>query len=150
MNQDPIAALFRTGFTNDAFPDLFLPVLVASLALFVGTIALYWVQTRRLRRHPPLLALQEWLFWTGLAVFGLLIVSAIFKFILVIVLLTVIVGLATFVWIRFFHFPPLIAAYNQQLRRARFLSQARYRDPEATIRSRSARSARKSRPRRRR
>jgi hypothetical protein len=145
VNQDPIDALFRTGFTAEAFPDLFWPVLIASLVLFAGTIVLYMVQTRRLRRHPPLMALQEWLFWTGLAVFGLLIVSAIFKFILVIVLGTVIVGLITFVWVRFFYFPPQIEAYNAQLRRARFLAQSKYRNPEATIRSRSSRPARKRR-----
>ena len=91
------------------------------------------------------MALQEWLFWTGLAVFGLLIVSAIFKFILIIVLGTVIVGLIVFVWVRFFHFPPQIEAYNAQLRRARFLSQSKYRNPEATIRSKSTRPARKRR-----
>lgn len=145
MNQDPIDALFRTGFTADAFPDLFWPIFIAALALFAATIVLYLVQTRRLRRHPPLVALQEWLFWTGLAVFGLLIVSAIFKFILIIVLGTVIVGLIVFVWVRFFYFPPQIEAYNAQLRRARFLSQSKYRNPEATIRSKSTRPARKRR-----
>lgn len=145
MNQDPIDALFRTGFTAEAFPDLFWPIFIAALALFAATIVLYLVQTRRLRRHPPLVALQEWLFWTGLAVFGLLIVSAIFKFILIIVLGTVIVGLVVFVWVRFFYFPPQIEAYNTQLRRARFLSQSKYRNPEATIRSKSTRPARKRR-----
>lgn len=145
MNQDPIDALFRTGFTAEAFPDLFWPIFIAALALFAATIVLYMVQTRRLRRHPPLVALQEWLFWTGLAVFGLLIVSVVFKFILIIVLGTVIVGLIVFVWVRFFYFPPQIEAYNAQLRRARFLSQSKYRNPEATIRSKSTRPARKRR-----
>jgi hypothetical protein len=145
VNQDPIDALFRTGFTAEAFPDLFWPIFIAALALFAATIVLYMVQTRRLRRHPPLVALQEWLFWTGLAVFGLLIVSAVFKFILVIVLGTVIVGLVVFVWVRFFYFPPQIEAYNAQLRRARFLAQSKYRNPEATIRSKGSRPARKRR-----
>ena len=89
------------------------------------------------------MALQEWLFWTALAVFGLLLVCAIFKFYFLFVLVTVIVGLATFVWIRFVRFPPLIEAYNAQLRRARFMSQAKYRHPETTIRPRKTRSRRR-------
>jgi hypothetical protein len=47
------------------------------------------------------------------------------------------VGLTTFVWIRFIRFPPIIETYNQALRRERFLSQKRFRDPDSTIRSRS-------------
>ena len=41
--------------------------------------------------------------------------------------LTLAIGLPTFVWIAFFRFPPIIEAYNQQLRRARFFSQSRYK-----------------------
>jgi hypothetical protein len=96
-------------------------------------------------------ALNEWLLWTGLAVFGLLLVYAVFKFYFVFVLLTVVIGLGAFVWIRFFRFPPLIEAYNQVLRRERSLSQKRFRDADSTIRSRSkAKSKAKSSARRRR
>ena len=31
-------------------------------------------------------------------------------------------GIGTLIWIRFFRFPPIIDAYNEQLRRARFFS----------------------------
>ena len=54
---------------------------------------LYNVQTRRLHHHPPLVTLQEWLLWTGLTVFGLLLVYAIFKFYFVFVLVTIVIGL---------------------------------------------------------
>ena len=102
-------------------------------------MVLYNVQTRRLHRHPPLVALQEWLFWTSLSVFGLLLVYSVFKFYFFFVLLTLIIGLSTFVWIRFFRFPPLIESYNQVLRRERYLSQKKYHSSDSTIRSRSAR-----------
>jgi TctA family transporter len=143
----PFELLFAAGgFSPDNFPDLFYPISAAALLLLVATVVLYMVQTRRLRRHPPLMALQEWLLWTGVIVFGLLVVYAIFKFYFVFVLFTLVVGLGAFVWIRFRHFPPLIEAYNQQLKRARFMSQERYRHPESTIRPR--RSAGRSKRRR--
>jgi hypothetical protein len=141
VNQPFLDSLFLDGGFNHAnFPDLFYPVAAAALVLLVVSVVLYNVQTRRLHRHPPLVALQEWLLWTGLAVFGLLLVYAVFKFYFIFVLVTVVVGCAVFVWIRFVRFPPLIEAYNQALRRERSLSQKRFRDASATIRSkRSAR-----------
>ena len=39
-----------------------------------------------------------------------------------------------FIWVRFFRFPPYIQAYNDQLRRARFFSQSKYKAAEATVR----------------
>lgn len=152
MNQPILDSLFLDGgFSPESFPDLFYPISAAALVLLVAAVVLYNVQTRRLHRHPPLVALNEWLLWTGLAVFGLLLVYAVFKFYFVFVLLTVVIGLGAFVWIRFFRFPPLIEAYNQVLRRERFLSQKRFRDADSTIRSRSkAKSKAKSSARRRR
>jgi O-antigen/teichoic acid export membrane protein len=144
MNQGLLEALFvQGGFSPQNFPDLFDPVWIASLGLLVVAVVLYNVQVRRLHRHPPLVALQEWLLWTAIAVFGLLLVYAIFKFYFIFVLITVVVGLATFVWIRFIRFPPLIRAYNVQVQRARSMTQARYRRPEATIRPRKTRQRRR-------
>jgi small-conductance mechanosensitive channel len=129
------------GFSPDNFQDLFYPITIAALVFLVATVVLYNVQSRRLRHHPPLVNLQEWLFWTGLSVFGLLLVYAIFKFYFVFVLLTLIVGIGTMVWIRFYRFPPLILAYNSILRREQYLSQKRYATADSTIRSKG-----KSRP----
>jgi hypothetical protein len=144
MNQGLIDALFaQGGFSPQNFPDLFYPVAIAALVFLVGAVVLYNVQVRRLHRHPPLVGLQEWLLWTALAVFGLLLIYAIFKFYFIFVLITLVVGLATFVWIRFVRFPPLIAAYNVQVQRARSMTQARYKRPEATIRPRKTRQRRR-------
>ena len=130
------------GFSPDNFADLFYPITLAALIFLVGTIVLYNVQTRRYRHHPPLVNLQEWLFWTGLAVFGLLLVYAIFKFYFVFVLITLVIGIGTMIWIRFFRFPPLIMVYNNVLKREQYLSQKRYATADATIRAKS-----KGRPR---
>jgi len=125
-----------------------LPILVglASLILLVVAVILYNIQTRRLRRHAPLVNREEWLLWTAICVFGLLLVEDVFHFYFITIVLTLAIGLPTFVWIVFFKFPPVIEAYNQQLRRARFFSQSKYKHPEATLRT-----ARKGgRPKRRR
>ena len=131
-----------TPFNSINFPDLFWPLTIAAAVLLIGQVILYNVQTRRLRRHEPLVTMQEWLFWTGLITFSMLLVMATFVWYFAFVLLTVILGVATYIWVRFFRFPPLIEAYNDQLRRARFFSQSRYKHPEATIRSRRARRRR--------
>lgn len=150
MNQSFLDSLFlRGGFNAQNFPDLFNLVWIASLVLLVGTVVLYNVQTRRLHQHPPLVNLNEWLFWTGLAVFGLLLVYSVFAFYFAFVLVTLVIGLGTFAWIRFWRFPPIIAAYNQMLQRQRFLSKKKYHSAEATIRTRSSRRTRpKSKKRR--
>jgi hypothetical protein len=81
-------------------------------------------------------------------VFGLILVATVFKFYFFVIVATIVVGIATFIWIRFVRFPPEIAAYNGLLRRARLQSQAR-RDPMATVRSRRSQQP-SSRQRRRR
>jgi hypothetical protein len=92
------------------FPDLFMPIWVASVVLLVILIILYAARTRALHRHKDYLDLYEWLFWTGLITFSLLLVESVFQFDFFLVLTTLIVGLATLVWIRFRRFPPILAA----------------------------------------
>ena len=152
MNQSFLDSLFLVGgFNSGNFPDLYYPVTIASLVFLVGTVVLYNVQTRRLKPHPPLLNLNEWLFWTGLSVFGLMLVYSIFNFYFVFVLGTLIVGIGTMIWIRWFRFPPLIMAYNAILRREQYLAQKRYASAESTIRTRSkARPKSKSKKKKRR
>jgi hypothetical protein len=139
----PLDYLGKVAFSSDNFPDLWLPLMIAAAVLLIGQVVLYNVRSRQLHRFEPLRTLQEWLLWTGLIVFGLILVEGIFKFYFLFVLATILIGLATFVWIRFFRFPPMIEAYNEQLRRQRFFGQARYKASEATIR-------RRGRPQRRR
>ncbi len=135
------------AFAAGNFQDVFYPITAAAGILLVVTVILYNVQTRKLHRHPPLVAMWEWILWTAVIVYGLVLVEAIFHFWFVTVVATLVIGLATFVWIRFFHFPPIIDAYDRQVRRARYLAQeratTRYADASATIRTRRQRRRRR-------
>lgn len=122
------------GVSQPGFPDLFTPLWVASLALLVVQVVIYNVRTRQLRRFEPLVTMQEWLLWTGLITFFMVIVEAVFNWYFIFVVITLGLGLAAYVWVRFVRFPPLIEVYNERLRRARFFSQEKYKHPEATIR----------------
>jgi hypothetical protein len=81
----------------------------------------------------------EWIFWSGLITFFLLVVGAIFKFDFAVVLVIMLSGLITMAYARFRRFPPLFEAYEHQLARQRYLARARGSRPEATIRSKGVR-----------
>ena len=132
-------------FNHHNFPDLFHPTWIASAVLLIILGVLYSVRTRALRRHPPYLDLWEWLWWTGLITFSLLVIEALFVFDWFLVLTTEFIGIGTLVWIRFRRFPPILAAHEQRLARERYYSKQKFTDPEATIRRRGGR-----RPQRRR
>jgi phosphatidylserine synthase len=134
-------------FTLQNFPDIFTPIWVAAALLLVGQVVLYNVRTRQLHRHEPLRTMQEWLLWTGLIVWGLILTATVFKFYFVFVLIFIAIGVATYVWVRFFRFPPLVTIYNEQLRRTRFFSQSRYRTAESTVRARRSRAQQRRRRR---
>jgi hypothetical protein len=130
-------------FSSQNFPDLFHPTWIASLVLTIALIVLYNVRTRRLHRHPPYLEMWEWLLWAGLITFPLLIVESIFVFDFFLVLITIVVGLTTLVWIRFRRFPPILAGYERSLARQRYFSRSKYARPETTIRPKSQRRRRR-------
>ena len=132
-------------FIQGNFTDIFTPIWVAAALFLIVTIVLYNVRSRQLHRHEPLRTLQEWLLWTGLTTFGLILVGTLFRFYFLFILLFIVIGAITFIWIRFFRFPPMIEAYNDQVRRARFFSQARYKQAEATIRARRGRGQKRRR-----
>ena len=77
--------------------------------------------------------------------FGLILVCAIFSFWFVIVVGTIVVGCATFIWIRFVRFPPLIEALQQAAGagapRPRLRAASKYETPSATVRARKHRAA---------
>jgi hypothetical protein len=127
------------SFNHRNFPDLFHPTWIASLVLLVGLGGLYWTRTRALRRHPPYLEMWEWLWWTGLITFSLLIIESLFVFDWFLVLVTEVIGIGTLVWIRFRRFPPILAAHEARLARERYFSKQKFADPEATIRRRASR-----------
>jgi hypothetical protein len=140
----PLDYLF-IPFNTRNFPDLFDPIWVASLVLLVVLIVLYNVRTRRLHRHPPYLDLWEWMLWTGIITFSLLLIGSIFVFSFILVLLTAIIGIGTLLWVRFRRFPPILAAYEHRLARQRYLSRTKFSRPEATIKTKGGRRSRRRR-----
>jgi len=125
-----------TSFSGDNFPDIFQATWLAALLLLVVLTILYNVRTRALHRHPPYLEMWEWLWWTGLITFSMLIIESLFVFDYFIVLTTQVVGIGTMICIRFFRFPPYFVAYEARLARDRYIRQRRFADPDATIKKR--------------
>jgi hypothetical protein len=136
------------SFSSHNFPDLFHPTWIAAGILLLALIVLYNLRTRALHRHAPYLELWEWLWWTGLITFALLLIEAVFVFSFILVLTTIVVGVGTLIWIRFIRFPPLLRAHEQRLARQRYFTKQKFADPEATIRRRGG-SRRPGRRRRR-
>jgi len=134
---------FWLAFNHANFPDLFNQVWIASLALMVVLIALYIVRTRALHRHRLYTDMWEWLFWTGLITFSLLVAGALFQFDFAVVLAIGLTGLGVLLWARFRKFPPLFEQYEIQLARQRYLARAKSTRPEATIRTKGTRRRRR-------
>ena len=144
MRLPPWDYLFEP-FNPHTFPDLFTPTWAVCLALLVGLVVLYNVRTRSLHRHAPYLDLYEWLLWTGLCFFGLLLTAAVFSFDLIVVIVIAVVGLAALVWVRFIRFPPILDAYEHKLAKQRYYTKTKFARPEATIRQKPARRSRRRR-----
>lgn len=145
MNLAPWEYLFEP-FNSDLFPDLFHPTWIASLVLLIVLVILYNVRTRRLHRHPPYLDMWEWLLWTGLITFSLLIVEALFVFDFVLVVLTAVIGLGLLAWIRFRRFPPILRAYQQRLAREHYFAKAaKASRTDTTVRPKANRRSRRRR-----
>jgi len=136
---------FWVAFNSINFPDLFNLIWATSLVLLLVLIVLYVLRTRALHRHRLWLDMWEWLFWSGLITFFLLIVGAIFQFDFAVILVILGSGLFTMAWARFRRYPPLFEAYEHQLARQRYLARTRTTRPEATIRSRNVRRRGKKR-----
>ncbi|HSO29623.1 MAG TPA: hypothetical protein VLS28_06950 [Candidatus Sulfomarinibacteraceae bacterium] len=130
-------------FSRSEFPDIYDPIWIGSLVLLGILIVLYNVRTRALHRHRLYTDMWEWLLWTGLITFFLLATGALFLFDFAVVLAIGVAGIGTMVWVRFRRYPPLFAAYEQQLARQRYLSRAKAARPEATIRSKASRRKRR-------
>jgi hypothetical protein len=131
------------AFEKKQFPDIFDVTWIASLILLIVLVVLYNVRTKQLHAHRPYLDLYEWLLWTGLGTFGLILVESTFKFSFILVLATLIAGLATLVWVRFRRFPPDLVAYEHRLARQRYVSRQRFTRPEATVRQKPSRRRRR-------
>jgi len=132
-------------FNQHIFPDLFTPTWVASLVLLIGLVVIYNVRTKALHRHAPFLDMYEWLLWTGLTSLGLVLTASLFAFDLIIILIIEVIGLATLIWVRFVRFPPILDAYEHRLAKQRYFTKTKFARPEATIRPKAARRARRRR-----
>ena len=138
----PWEYLFES-FDATNFPDLYMPILIASVAALIATVIFYNVRTRQLRRHTVYLQMYEWILWTSVILFSLMIIYWVFRFDFILVLSTLVGGLAVLVWIRFVRFPPYFAAYERQLAKQRYYSRQRFAHPETTIRTKSSRRRRR-------
>jgi hypothetical protein len=132
-----------TSFNAFNFHDLFWPTIIASVVLLAALVLLYTIRTRQLHAHPPYLELYEWLLWTGVITFSWLILCGLFVFDFIFVIVGEIVGLATFAWIRFIRFPPLLEAYERQLAKRRYFDRRRFSHPETTIRPKASKRRRR-------
>ena len=133
------------GFNSINFPALWAPTWQLSLTLLVLGIIFYNFLGRRLRAYSVFLDLNEWLMWTTIGVFSLLLMFCIFGFDFIFVLPTMVGGAALFLWIRFWHFPPMIRAYEERLARQRYFQRSKTSHPSETIRAKAT-----SKPKRRR
>jgi hypothetical protein len=141
VNLPPWEYLF-VSFNRTFFPDIYDPIWVASLVFLGLAVAGYAIRTRQLRHHPPFTRMYEWMLWTCVAVFGLIVVYTVFAFYFLFVLATLVVGIGFLAWVRFRYFPPDLAAYETRLARERFYSSRKFSRPEATIRPRRRRRRR--------
>jgi hypothetical protein len=130
--------LLLVGFNTLNFPSIFERTWQLSAALLVVGIIFYNFQGRRMHAYSVFLDMNEWLMWTTIGVFSLLLMFAVFGFDFIFVLPTMVGGALLFLWIRFIHFPPLIQAYEERLARQRYFQRSRTSHPEATIRSKAA------------
>ena len=131
-----------TKFSAHTFPDIYTITWVATIVLLVGLVLLYNARTRALHRHAPYLDMYEWLLWTGLTVFGLLLTASLFAFDLIILLIIEVIGLTFLAWVRFVRFPPILEAYEHRLAKQRYFTRSKFAHPEATIRPKGAKATR--------
>ena len=129
-----------TRFDTHSMPDLYTPTWVASLGLLVALVILYNVRTRALHRHAPYLDMYEWLLWSGISLFGLVLIAAVFNFYLIVLLVILVTGLAVMLWVRFVRFPPVFEVYEQKLAKQRYFTRSKFAHPEATIRPKAVRA----------
>jgi hypothetical protein len=126
------------GYNETNFKPIWQISWMFAVTMLVLTIFYYNFQGRRLRNYAVFLDMNEWLLWTSMGVFSLILMYTVFGFDFIFVLPTMVGGAILFVWIRFFHFPPLIQAYEERLARQRYFQRSKTSHPEATIRKRPA------------
>ena len=137
--------LLLVGFNQTNFPAINMIVGQLSIAFLVVSVVFYNFQGKRLHAYSVFLDLNEWLLWTSMGVFSLLLLFFVFQFDFFFVLPTMIGGAVLFLWIRFWHFPPLIRAYEERLARQRYFQRSKTAHPEATVRAKAPAKAKRRR-----
>ena len=130
--------LLLVAFNQANFPMIWQLTWMLAAVLIVAVLVLYNFQGHRLHAYTVFLDLNEWLMWTTVGIGALLLMFTVFNFDFIFVLPTLVGGAMLYIWIRFIHFPPLIAAYEERLARQRYFQRSRVSHPEATIRSKPA------------
>ena len=74
MTLPPWEYLFE-AFNRRNFPDLFNLTWIAALGLLIVLVVLYITRTRALHRHAPYLEMWEWIWWTGLITFSMILIA---------------------------------------------------------------------------
>jgi hypothetical protein len=97
---------FWIGFNKINFPDLFDPLWIGAGLMLIVLVVLYVMRTRALHRHRHYLDMWEWIFWSGIISWFLVVVGAIFQFDFAVVLVILFSGLGTMAYARFRKFPP--------------------------------------------
>ncbi len=146
MSRAPWDYLFL-GFNDVNFHPLFTPTWQLCVLMIAVGVALYNIKTRQLRNHPVFLDMWEWLLWTTVGIFGMILILAIFAWDFLFIFPLMVVGVVMFIWIRFVRFPPLIEAYEQRLSRQRYFQRSRTARAEATVRQKPATANRRKRRR---
>ena len=129
-----------TRFGSHTFPDIYTATWVLTIVLLVALVILYNARTRALHRHAPYLDMYEWLLWSGISLFSLILVAAVFNFYLIVLLVILLTGLAVMVWIRFVRFPPMFEVYEQKLAKQRYFPRSKFAHPESTVRPKATRA----------
>jgi hypothetical protein len=128
-------------FDAHTFADIYTPTWILTIVLLVVLVVLYNVRTKALHRHAPYLDMWEWLLWTGISLFGLILVAATFNFYLIVLLVILLSGLGVMLWVRFVRFPPMFEVYEQKMAKQRYFTRSKFAHPESTIRPKGSRSA---------
>jgi hypothetical protein len=131
-------ALLWIGFNQANFAPIYMATWEMAVVLLFLSVVLYNIQGRRLRNYSVFLDMNEWLLWTSIGVFGVILMCSLFGFDFIFVLPSMIGGALIFIWVRFIHFPPLIDAYEQRLARQRYFQRTKVSHPETTIRAKTA------------
>jgi hypothetical protein len=138
-------SLLLIGFNEANFPAINLIIGQLAIVGLVTAVVFYNFQGKRMHAYSVFLDLNEWMLWTSMGVFSLLLLFFVFQFDFIFVLPTIIGGALLFLWIRFWHFPPLIRAYEERLARQRYFQRSKTSHPEATIRSKGPAKAKRRR-----